>query len=85
MTKRYFASESPDDPDYETMREWSPDELESRPGMGDELEYDELRDSFGYAEGSGISPLIWVRNPFPGDLIRGAIEVSKIADRAWES
>lgn len=82
---RYFASAVIGD--YSTMREWS--DLEQmdviRGGGGDELEYDEERDMFGYSEGSGLSPIVWIKNPCPGDLIRGAIEVVRIADEAWES
>lgn len=80
---RYFSPEVIGD--YSTMREWEDLEAmdEIRGGGGDELEYDELTDMFGYSEGSGLSPVIWVRNPCPGDLIRGAIEVARIADESW--
>ena len=81
---RYFSPEKIGD--LFTMRERS--DLEQmdviRGGGGDELEYDEERDMFGYSEGSGLSPIVWIKNPCPGDLIRGAIEVARIADEARE-
>lgn len=86
MATSYFASRVIGDPS--TMTEIMPsdwyDFMRERGGAGDELEYDAIRDRFGFYEGTGVSPIVWVDNPAPGNNLAGAIIVSRLADAQWE-
>ena len=86
MATSYFASRVIGD--LSTMTEVLPPEwydfMKARGGAGDELEYDAIRDRFGFYEGTGVSPIVWVDNPSPGDNLNGARFVAQLADAMWE-
>lgn len=50
---------------------------------GTEVTYDPSTDSFAWAGGSGISPMIHTPNPFPGHILAGAARVASMADAHW--
>lgn len=82
MTIRFFARGTAGSI-TSPVREFTEAELADRDGGGDELSYDETADTFSYALGSGISPQRTVPNPVPGDPLKGADLVSRLADADW--
>jgi hypothetical protein len=80
---RIFARANIVDPAAEVREFATLDELDARGGGGDEVLYDPTADTFSYPIGSGASPLKKVPNPYPGEVLRGAIAVTHQAEAEW--